>query len=397
MFSVRWPIFLLFLWGVISPVEASLREAVEAEVDLFMAANHIPGLQLGLWRSGQEQFVLEKGFGNLDPSTPTDRAGTFRIASITKSFTAMRILQLVAGGEVDLDAPVSTYLPDHLFSAPLQNNSATVRQLANMTSGIRDYTASPDFIAQFLADPLGPVTDLEIVNWANTSGSPLFAPGTAWNYSNTNTILLGMIIDSVTQSNFATQIAQNLLAPAGLSQTSYPGNQLLPTPFNHGYDRDANTGIYSDVSQTFSPTFLSSAGGMISTLDDLRLWGEILSSGSLLPAAQRDWLNAERFTFVPTEGDTHEYDAYGLGVGIVDGWIGHNGDLFGYQSVVLHDPAHDQTLVITINLGGSPDNLPTLFFAEKLSPLLAIPEPSTASLLSLIAAAAFLWQRHREL
>lgn len=371
---------VIFLAGL--SARASLQQQVETEVDAFMVEKGIPGLQLGLWRNGQEVFVLEKGLGNLNPATPIDRDGHFRIGSITKSFTVMRILQLVAAGTVDLDAPVSTYLPNALFSAPLQNNTATVRQLANMTSGIREYTGTQAFVNQFEADPVGAVTDAQIVNWANTGGLPYFAPGAQWNYSNTNTILLGMIVESVTGNTLGAELLNNVATPAGLQNTFFPLTPDMPAPFNHGYDFDANTNQYTDNSETFSPTFLSGAGAMVSTLDDLRIWAEVLGSGSVIPIEDRAQLNAERLQFVTTEGDTHGYGGYGLGIGTLDGWIGHNGDLFGYQSLILRDQLHDQTLVLTINMGDFSGNLPTAFFSEKLSPLLAIPEPSSFVLLA---------------
>lgn len=381
-------------------LHASLEQEVDAAASSYMTTKGIPGMQIGLWRSGQETFVLEKGLANRDPGNlaPMDRGDYAKIASVTKSFTVMRVLQLVATGQVSLDAPVSSYLGGIPFDMPLKNGDATIRQLAAMRSGIKNYSSTSAFLTDFIANPTAARTDIELVNYANNDPVVPPPPGGAWQYSNTNTLLLGMVVEAVTGHTIRDEILNNLVIPLGLSKTVYPlGNTLTPpSPYVHGYDQITNDPLADDTSSAISPTSLSSAGAIISTLDDIRLWTDALASGSPIPVAQRAMLNAERLAFFDA-GDPPDgpfYDSYGLGIGSINGWIGHTGDVPGYQTLALHDPLGDQTLVIMLNRTDGQTHLPTDFFLQ-ISPLLTIPEPSPAWLAAIAILAAIPCSRRR--
>lgn len=138
---------LLFLIAMSEPMHAGLYEQLENVVDQKMAETGVPGLLMGVWRGNTEIAVFEKGFSNIHTSEPIDRLDTLRIASVTKSFTVTRILQLRDEGLLSLDEPISNYVTG------LQNGNASLRQLANMTSGIFNYTEDPDVVSQLITNP----------------------------------------------------------------------------------------------------------------------------------------------------------------------------------------------------------------------------------------------------
>lgn len=343
------------------PLQASLYDQINDILDAEISNNGVPGMVVGIWRGGNEFAIYEKGYANLDLMTPISRNDTFRIGSVTKSFTVTRILQLADLGLLDLDDPIGNYFPG------VQNQTATLRELANMTSGIFNYTENPDFTTELLLNLTHPRTNAEILAAAEDY-SPYFAPGDGWHYTNTATVLLGMVIEMITGEDFGTQIHDHIIAPLGLTHTSYPADIFLPNPFANGYAIFDPMDGYTNISLS-SPTLSGASGGMVSTLDDLHLWGKALAEGFLIsPDAQFD-----RLQMVSATGIGPEYDDYGLGIGSIDGWIGHTGAYFGYQSLVLHDPTHEQTIVILTNMMLG-NHVPTDIF-RQISPLLAIPEP----------------------
>ncbi len=178
--------------------------------------------------------------------------------------------------------------------------------------------------------------------------------------------------------------------PLGLSHTVYPvGTNDLPTPFTSGYDIISQPGepvVYGDMTQS-NPTSSSGSGAMIGTMDDMRIWAEALAKGTLLSPE----MQAERLTLIPTTPLGPEYDAYGLGIGELNGWLGHTGAYFGYQNLVMYNPLTDQTIIIYTNLFYD-GHIPTDIFRDIQG--MVVPEPSAALLLPLgIAGLWFLRRR----
>ncbi|HET7289159.1 MAG TPA: serine hydrolase domain-containing protein, partial [Thermodesulfobacteriota bacterium] len=273
------------------------------------------------------------------------------------------ILQLVGEGLLDLNEPVGKYLPD------VENSDATIAELANMKSGIFNYTEDAEFVTEFIESNFLRVwTDQEIVDFAD-SNVPYFPPGGGWHYSNTNTVILGMIVEQVTGHPLGEEIRKRIIEPLGLDGTSYPTTPDMPEPFAHGYGFDP----LEDISFT-DPSSSSGSGAMISRLDDLRKWGKALGKGTLLSAE----LQAERIdslvpiVFDPCDDDDPdrpkrscpEYDKYGMGIGEISGWIGHTGEYVGYTSLVMYHPESGSVVVIVTNIFGVASHVPTKIFKE---------------------------------
>ena len=379
------PLVIACVAAAIAPTRADLVSDITAVVEAQRSEHNVPGIVVGVWQGETNIAMVQSGFGNLNPQSPISADDYYRLGSVTKSFTVTRLLQLADQGLVNLDSPISTYVPG------VQNGSATLRQLANMTSGIFEYSADATFQAEINADFLRNWTNQQLVDAADRN-PPYEAPGGQWHYSNTNTVLLGMVVEAVGPThNLATEIQNNILTPLGLSHTVYPvGTNDLPTPFTSGYDIISQPGepvVYGDMTQS-NPTSSSGSGAMIGTMDDMRIWAEALAKGTLLSPE----MQAERLTLIPTTQLGPEYDAYGLGIGELNGWLGHTGAYFGYQNLVMYNPLTDQTIIIYTNLFYD-GHIPTDIFRDIQG--MVVPEPSVALLLPLGIAAVWFLRRKR--
>jgi D-alanyl-D-alanine carboxypeptidase len=208
-------------------------------------------------------------------------------------------------------------------------------------------------------------------------GKPaLFAPGTNYTYTNTNTVLLGLVVEKVSHQRLATYIKQHILAPEHLTHTSLPTGAAFPSPHAQGYtDWTADCYLSRACGTTINATNWNSsvawaAGGMISTLGDLHRWARDLATGRLLTAATQ----RQRLRFLPEPGVRRS--GMGLGLEYNNGWIGHQGDWAGYQTLIVYLPSQQATLVLLINtnMSGSP-----LLALASPSPASSLPSTSTKS------------------
>lgn len=310
----------------------------------------IPGAVVGVF-TPEGEWVLTRGYANVNAKRAVRRDDRFGIRSVSKSFTVTALLRLVDRDEVGLDDPISQYVE----GVP-GGEGITLRELAAMTSGLPDYTDSPEVRAALGEDPTREWTDRELVDAA--FALPVeFAPGIEYSYTNTNTILLGMVVEAATGKAFGDALRQLVLRPLRLSDTSYAPGRPIPDPHALSYDVDPDTGEATRVDVDSSA--FSTAGGIASTLDDLRVWVESLVTGSLLEKSTQ-W---QRVAAARVATDGPVYDRYGLGIGEIDGWWGHTGQGLGYQAAAFHDPVDDATIVVLVNSAPSV-NVPELVFAS---------------------------------
>ena len=192
-----------------------------------------------------------------------------------------------------------------------------------------------------------------------------FPPGTQYKYSNTNTVLLGVVIEKVTGQPLGDVLSAQIFQPLGLSGTLYPSSAQLPAPTPTGYAVDVDTGE-ADDQPLISPTSLAGSGAIASKLADLLVWGDALGRGSLISAALQDTRKSR------ARGATNgpEYDTYGLGIGRIGNWWGHTGSGVGFQVAAMNLASRDTTVAVMVNAtpGGSRRDLnlaQTLF--EKLA------------------------------
>ena len=235
-----------------------------------------------------------------------------------------------------------------------------IADLAGNQSGIQDYSQTPEFIQAFGSDVTRSFTQQELVGYA-IPRSPRFAPGASYDYSNTNTVLLGMIVEQLTGLTLAQALALRILNPLGLAHTSYPYTVPLPDPHPMPYEVDYVTHAIDD--QPFiSPTSLAGSGAMVSTLDDMQAWAQALGDGRLV-GAQLQQQRIERSR--PATNGPH-YDRYGLGIGMLDGWLGHTGNGIGFQAAGFYDPRTKATIAVLVNATASAGAPASLNFAEEI-------------------------------
>ncbi|MGW6612365.1 serine hydrolase domain-containing protein [Streptomyces erythrochromogenes] len=315
-----------------------LTPAVARELDTairkVMTEAKVPGVIVALSAPGKGTYV--RSFGVADKSTgmPMSPGLNTRIGSETKTFTVTALLQLVDEGKVALDDPIGTYVD----GVP-NGDRITLRELAGMRSGLFNYSADEDFGKAFLADPSRPFTPQQLLAYS-FKHPVLFEPDAKFDYSNTNLILLGLVVEKVTGQRLDDYINREVVAAAGLKHTLFPVGAEFPAPHAQGYTDQTLSGKTANATD-WNPSWGWAAGAMISNLSDLRSWAKTVATGTLLkPATQ-----AERLKVVPSLPGA----GYGLGIFNVQGWIGHNGSLPGYQSLTVYLPGPQATLVVLLN------------------------------------------------
>ena len=301
------------------------------------------------------------GQARMDPRVALYVSARFRVGSITKTMVATVVLQLVGEGTLRLDDSVERWLP-----GLVPNGSAiTVRQLLNHTSGIYDYTDDPAFLTAVLADPTQIRSPQSLVA-AATAHPPLFPPGTSWSYSNTNYILVGLIIRAATGRSPQSELRDRIFTRLGLHGTSFPVTDRGIAGYHaDGYLLPGNpflpTGQPLDVTTLISPSWVWTAGAVISTAADLAKFYSALFRGRLLSPA----LLAQMETTVPV----NPVSGYGLGVfstRTVCGTVwGHNGTDLGYTSVALNTRDGRRNMVLMISTIPDAQTQPLLNLAQS--------------------------------
>ena len=335
----------------------------------------VPGAMV-LLRTPQGTFHVSVGTTMLGASSLPQADTHFRIASNTKTMTAALIVLLAQDGKLRFSDRVSAYVPGVPNGANI-----TIAELLKMRSGLYGYTYAPELAAALDADPARVFTPQQVLELA-FQHPPLFAPGTSYDYSNTNYALLGLIAEKAGGAPLGQQLQDRLFGPLGLRHTSLPAadDTSLPSPFSHGYmygdtayalvdkpypadtQAAARAGTLAPTDYTSqNPSYATAAGGVISTAADLATWMRALVSGGLFHAEfQRQWLDSLQAEdpAVP-EGQSYGYGISYQRFGPNAAMYYHGGELPGFNSFMGYDPANDVTLVIWTNLTLSPEGQTT--------------------------------------
>ena len=335
-----------------SSVEKKLEKVVNDSMDTY----NIPGAVVGVWMPGRRQWLLASGVADIATSRPVKTTDRFRIASITKTFTATVILQLVDEGKLDLEASPNKYMGNEPQTA-----GVTIRQLLNHTSGLFDYLEDQNFLEMAEQEPLRKWQPQELLDFA-FAHQPYFAPGQGWHYSNTNYIILGMLIEKVTGHKLQQELDSRIFKPLQLKNTSFETTPYLEGEHSEGYfetggDRWLVTG---DPSKGWA------SSAMVSRLDDMKVWAKALAEGHVLSPQSHQ----QQLQWVPTVKDS-DFRKYGLGIEYVAGLVGHEGDAFGYNCSMYYMPSTGATIVVLLNQSfdtGGPADTITLGLARVLFP-----------------------------
>jgi D-alanyl-D-alanine carboxypeptidase len=290
-----------------------------------------------------------------------------RVGSNTKTWTGTVILQLVQEGRLRLDTPIGAYRPD----VP-GGGAITIAHLLAMRSGLPNYTESLELNRILDEEPTHVFAPHDLLAIAFAS-PPLFPPGEAFHYSNTNTVLLGLLIEQLTGRPVEQEFQSRLFAPLGLRSTLLPAptSNAIPAPYPRGYMFGTNLETLTsqvlppaqqaaaragtlhpyDVTDT-NPSWAWTAGAGISTAEDLARLAAALAGGAYLtPALQRQ----RRESIRPRDPAEPGGPGYGLALARFGPLYGHTGELPGYNSFAGHDPATGDTVVTWTNLNAGPD------------------------------------------
>ena len=333
------------------PFSPVVTREIRNVVTVMRQTYRVPGVEVAVTVPGQGCFISAAGLADTAGSVPLQLTDQFPIGSITKTFTATVILQLVQQGKLSLSAPISRWVPNVQYSSAI-----TVKMLLNMTSGIYDEPGG-QLVQVSDADPNTVWTPQQVVDFAVVQG-PGGPPGQFY-YSDTNYIILGMIAQAVTDEPIQELITQRILQPLHLSHTSFATAAAPPDLQVQGYDV-AGPALPPRPNQFFvSPAELSwsgAAGAMISTVADLQVWARALATGTLLSQS----MQRQRLQLVsvpppplpplPGTGVSAVLPAgYGLGIYSIGGLLGHKGAVSGYNADMFYLPAQKATIIVLAN------------------------------------------------
>ncbi|MGD2071652.1 MAG: serine hydrolase domain-containing protein, partial [Gemmatimonadota bacterium] len=299
------------------------------------------------------------GFADLELEVAARPDHVFRIGSVTKQFTAAAIMREVEAGRIELDAPITRYLPDLELSRAIavrdstgelvdtremtEALTVTVRQLLHHTSGIRSYTSLPweewarnfempreDLVALFTAEPFD------------------FEPGTEWRYDNSGYFLLGMILEAVSGQSYEEYVTEHLFQPLGLERTHYCRNGPLVPGRVEGYDLGPDGALAND--EILDMRWPYAAGSLCASTGDLVRWSRALHGGEVVsPGSYQAMVEPA----VLPDGESTGY-GFGLGVGDFHGhpFIAHGGGINGFVSYLAYFPEEDAHIAVVVNTGG---------------------------------------------
>jgi len=310
---------------------------MEQVVQSYVDSKQFMGAAL-VARDGKVLLSKGYGFANLEWGVANSPASKFRLGSITKQFTAACILLLEERGKLKVDDPVKKYMTD----APAAWDKVTIFNLLTHTSGIPSFTGFPDYAS---TEAIATTPEKLVARFRD---KPLeFQPGEKWNYSNSGYVLLGYLIEKISQQNYSEFVQENILTPLGMKDSGYDSNSAIILHRASGYAPSAKGTIhagYIDMSIPFS------AGALYSTTEDLLRWEQGLMGGKLLSAASLAKMTT------PFKNDY----AFGLAVHAVNGHkvIEHGGGIEGFNTDIAYYPEDKLTVVVLANLnGGVPETI----------------------------------------
>lgn len=287
----------------------------------------------GMWVRDRE--ILTMALGNSMTTVPATTAMHWRIGGIAETFMSTLLLMLVEQGRIDLDDKISRWFPQLLAA-----DQVTVRMLVGNTAGYIDYVAVEDFLKLELAEPFRTFTEDELINYSVRDGKMNFPPGTSQQYSHTDNVILGQVIQRATRQSMKELYDKNIFGPMRMNDTRYPVDQQIPSPVLHAFTMDRE--VYEDCTY-WNPFWGSTPGLPTSTIRDLGKWGPIFGTGRLIsPAHFREQIAPTSVGKGKNKPDL--YFAYGFVV--ANGWLVQNPSIDGYSGGFGYNLATGVTIVV---------------------------------------------------
>ena len=340
------------------------RSTFQSALDHLVSSPQGPPGVIAVVEHGSTPAVFQAGRAVTSASSPLRAEDHIRVASVAKAFSGAAALALVSRHTLSLDDTIGQRLPN----LPKPWDGVTLAQLLHHTSGIPDFSACPTFQHALVASLLDPPPPKQLLNYVQEppcykSDKPLeFTPGTKYRYSNSDNVIVGLMIEAATNGDYSTVLSDDVLQPLGLSQTSLPSSAIMPEPFIHGYAPDPPQAP-EDVSQAVAAGWSWASGGVVSTPADANRFVRAYVRGSLTDATTR----AKQFRFVKgtSEPPGPGTNSAGLAVfryktdcGTV---FGHTGNTLGYTQFVAASSNGSNSVSVTVNEQITPKMRAALF------------------------------------
>lgn len=290
-----------------------------------------PGASVLVLRDGLPIFRRAYGLSNLEAKTRATPATNYRLASMTKQFTAAAILLLAEDKRLSLDDPVRKWLP----TLPSAANDITIRHLLTHTSGLIDYE---DLMAEDTSQQLHDADVLRLLESANRT---YFPPGTAYRYSNSGYALLALIVGRASSTDFASFLRDRIFRPLHM-QATVAFEEGISNVTDRAYGYSLVNGAWQRTDQSLTSAVLGD-GGIYSSIDDLAKWDAALYDERLLRAASL------RSAFTPATPTDDPAVQYGFGWRITGESLWHSGETVGFRNCIVRFPGHRLTVVALTN------------------------------------------------
>jgi CubicO group peptidase (beta-lactamase class C family) len=303
------------------------------EIDVLMTryAGDVPGASLLVIRDGKPVVRRSYGQSNLEDHIAATPETNYRLASVTKQFTAAATLLLIQDGKVALDDPLKKWLP----SLPSAVDSVTITHVLTHTSGIIDYE---DVMP---AGTVAQLHDADVLRLLEAQDSTYFKPGASYRYSNSGYSLLALIVQRASGKSFATFLRERVFMPLGMSHTvAYV--EGISTVSNRAFGYTMKDGVWTRRDQSTTSAVLGD-GGIYSSIDDLAKWDAALYDTRLLSDDSR------RLAFTPHTATDQPDVKYGFGWRITGETLWHSGETAGFRNVIVRNPSRKLTVVLLTN------------------------------------------------
>jgi D-alanyl-D-alanine carboxypeptidase len=323
--------------------------ALERAIERFVAARTAPGLAAVVQR-GRKPVFHGAGSAVLGSDTVPKLEDHVRIASVAKAVTGAVALSVVARGRLRLQDTIAKRLP----KLPRQWGKVTLTQLMQHTSGIPDFSASPSFGEALRKNLLNAPPPVELLSFVQRDPL-LFRPGSKYHYSNSDNIIVGLMVEAATGRPFDAELKARVLGPLGLHETSLPNGATMPTPFVHGYDV-SDPAAPEDVSEIFAAGWTWTSGGVVSTPNDANRFVRAYASGKVTNRAT----HARQLSFRPGSSEPPGPGKNSAGLSIFRyktrcGTVyGHTGNTAGYTQFIAATRDGKRSVSVSVNAQVTP-------------------------------------------
>jgi CubicO group peptidase (beta-lactamase class C family) len=317
---------------MILPILTMVLAVTTPDIDTLLVRyqGDVPGASVLVVKDGETVFARSYGYADLESRTRATPQTNYRLASVTKQFTAAAILLLAEDGRLSIDDTVQRWLPS------LPQHDITIRQLLSHTSGLIDYE---DVMP---ADTKEPLHDADVLRLLEGQDRTYFAPGTSYRYSNSGYALLALIVGKASGQDFAAFLRERIFEPLGMKNT-VAFEDGISSVAKRAYGYSEIDGRWQRTDQSFTSAVLGD-GGIYSSIEDLAKWNAALDDARLLSDASRT------LAFSPhTTTDETDVEHYGFGWRLNRGTQWHSGETIGFRNAIVRWPAQKLTVVVLSN------------------------------------------------